>query len=149
MRLRDALVSDSSRARVPDPTRPDPTGAAAALVDKQLEPEDFSRYWHRALAQPGGGNPGTMHAVHSWRAEYATCCAAINRLPPESREIAADAVCRWFWLAPDGPIQRPGIPRNVANPGHLAKYISSDLRRANEWYAQEQARSQGLTGAAS
>ncbi len=128
-------------ARAGIPSRPVPSEEAAAAasgdLDVALEPHDVSRAWHRALTQPGGGDLLTMHALTSWQDEYATIATVLNRLPQRARWVALDAVCQWFWLAQDGPVQSGRLERVNANPGHLAKRISTDLRKANEWFATQ------------
>jgi hypothetical protein len=123
----------------PTGSRPDPKEeAAAAIPDLPLRAEDIAAAWHRALSMPGGGDLLTMHAQRSWRAEYETVAVVINALPPQARAVGLQAVCEWFWLAPDGPVQSGRISRKNANPGHLAKNISRDLQAANAWFAERQ-----------
>lgn len=128
----------------PVPSRPEAADAAscepaAACVfpDLPIGSGEVAAAWHSALQQPGGGDLLTMHAERSWRADFETIAVVINQVAPAARATALAAVCRWFWLAPDGPIQTGRISRKGANPGHLAKRISSDLKRANEWFAAQ------------
>ena len=94
----------------------------------------ISAEWHAAVRFPGAGDPMTLHAEANWRPDYETILTVLTQLPEHNHWPAARAVCRWFWLAPDGPIQSGRIKRGSASPAHLAKRISSDLRAANDWW---------------
>lgn len=100
-----------------------------------LNARDVAREWHRAASLPGGA-VGIMHAEHSWSREYETVAGAITATFAESEcQTVARAVCEWFWIADEGPIQAGRIPRIVASPAHLAKHIVRDLEGANAWWA--------------
>jgi hypothetical protein len=96
--------------------------------------EIVSREWHAAMATAGASG---LHAAHAWRADYETiaaACAAVDGDPL----TAVVAVCRWFWLAPDGPVKAGRVRMHFATPGHLAKRVSTDLLAAAAWWANQQ-----------
>jgi hypothetical protein len=62
--------------------------------------------------------------------------AALNELGEAGRWDALTAVCEWFWRSPDGPVQSNRIKPSRANPGNLAKRVTSDLTAAAQWWSQ-------------
>jgi len=108
--------------------------AGAREPSGRLTTYGISAEWHAAVRLPGAGDPMTLHAEANWRPDYETILTVLTQLPEHNHWPAARAVCRWFWLAPDGPIQSGRIKRGSASPAHLAKRISSDLRAANDWW---------------
>lgn len=92
--------------------------------------------WHRAANQPGGGAPGSVfHAEHAWQRDYETVAAVCNA--EQRPRIASRALCLWFWLGPDGPVQTGRVERRKASPKLLAKYVSEDLERAFAWWTSQ------------
>lgn len=123
----------------PGPARPEEAADAAsgaAAADLPIDARELAQNWHAVLNGPGGC-PGLVHAEHSWRPDYETVAAALNALGSPNNRVAMIALLRWFWNAPDGPIQSGRIKRINANPSHLAKRISTDLRAADAWYRSQ------------
>lgn len=85
--------------------------------------------WHAALMAAGYA---LLHAEHAWRTEYETVAAACNATDAPGN--ALHALCRWFWTAPDGPVESKRVRPHYAQPGNLAKYVSSDLEAAYTWW---------------
>lgn len=138
---RNANGSEATHARPPERAgapasdRPTdrPTAVAAATADFPVTSNDVAAAWHRATNLPGG-HPGVLHAEHAWRADYETVAAAVNRLHHSERRQALTAVCEWFWVAPDGPVQSGRLSRYTATPEPFAKHISRDLAAAYAWW---------------
>lgn len=124
---------------------PDQDPAAAAPKDLKAKTRGYiapltvvmvATAWHSAMKR--SGRALRLSAATAWRDEYEAVVAAIVAVVPEAnRAVAVVALCDWFWLAPDGPIQsgRVGVHGNPLSL--LAKYVSSDLEAADAWYAQE------------
>lgn len=96
--------------------------------------EVVSREWHAAMATAGAAG---LHAAHAWRADYETVAAACADVDGDPL-TAVVAVCRWFWLAPEGPVQAGRVRMHFATPGHLSKRVSTDLIAAAAWWATQQ-----------
>jgi hypothetical protein len=113
--------------------------AVTDIVTNDVTSRDVSKTWHATIEKPGG-NPGAMHAHNQWRADYETVASVINAIiVAERRQEALRVLCEWFWLAGDGPVRDGRLKPRHANPGHLAKFVSSDLDRAMAWHEQQEA----------
>ena len=100
-----------------------------------LSPRELSIPWHRGMRL--SGLLGAAHSIAKWEDDFGIAARGVmGMVPPPMWREAATAVCMWFWLGSDGPVVAERINPWSANPGHLAKYISSDLRRANAWWAE-------------
>jgi hypothetical protein len=117
----------------PAPSHPDPSHPSKQACSDSARPEDVSREWHTSMRDT---SPTSMHALHSWRADYETVAGACNGL--DEPQTAVLALCRWFWLAADGPVQAGRVRAAYATPGHLAKHVSTDLLAAAAWWANQQ-----------
>jgi hypothetical protein len=109
------------------------TAAAPKLHEANITAAEVAREWHRRI-NSDGGNPGALHALHAWERDYETVAGAINQLPAAGRQTALLALVAWFWLAPTGPIVDRRVARGRATPALLAKYVSSDLLAAEQWW---------------
>lgn len=107
--------------------------APASPPDRKVQPEDVSGAWHAAMHGPDG-NPTALHATGSWREEYDAIADVLNLLAGDERTIAMRALCEWFWRGETGPVADKRIERRKANPGHLAKHVSTDLDAAKAWW---------------
>lgn len=120
----------------PIPSHPIPEEAEGEPPPRDAGPKsvtsvDASRAWRQAAEKPGGAT-GIMHAERKWRLDFEIIAGACN---VEKRpEIALEALCSWFWLAPEGPVQSGRITRSKADPGYLAKYVTRDLEAAFAWW---------------
>jgi hypothetical protein len=136
---REVRVMFATPDPVPIPSRPvadaEERGAVLAPLTPPAapghEPVDAataSRAWHRCAERAA---PGTLHALTHWRQDFGLIAAACNGVRGRPA-MALDAVCRWFWLADDGPVRAKRLRR--PEPRHLAKRITGDLDRAWEWH---------------
>lgn len=132
--LRQASASASASAAAADSDAGANQQPPISVHAGRLTTYGISTEWHAAVRLPGAGDPMTLHAEANWRPDYETILCVLTQLPEHHHWPAARAVCRWFWSAPDGPIQSGRIKRGNATPAHLAKRISSDLRAANDWW---------------
>ncbi len=120
-------VTNDSRNTTPVPSRPDSKQACS--------PEDVHREWGAALADVA---PMAVHSLRSWQADFETVAGACNACDGEPLTACA-ALCRWFWHAPDGPVQGDRVKPQFAKPSHLAKHVSTDLLAAAAWWATQEA----------
>jgi hypothetical protein len=92
------------------------------------------RSWHAAQQRAGHVS---LHGFAQWRADYdaiAVGCQLDAHGVDEHAAVARHAVCAWFWLAPNGPVQSQRIAARRATPAVLAKRISADLEAAKAWW---------------
>lgn len=127
----DATSERVASTRVPSHPIPSQPSMHACVT---VGAPEVSREWHAAMQSAGASG---LHAAHSWRPDYETVAAACANVDGDAL-TAVVALCRWFWLAPDGPVKAGRVRMHFATPGHLAKRVSTDLLAAAAWWATQQ-----------
>ncbi len=132
----DVVVVGSAQLEELAPVAPR-LASNSSLVDSR----SVARAWHQAI-ELSRVAVGISHAHDMHLAEFEAIAGAVNGAVQVAAErpAAVVALCRWFWCAPQGPIQAGRLKPYSAFPKHLAKRVSQDIHSASDWWLSQQQR---------